>query len=88
MRLGSLFDPLLFGWSDYDGNKSPTTVVERRNMELGYRAILFICFREAYYRERVLSSSPTLPGDPNCLLFKGAHLPSGKLTTSPVRHCL
>ncbi|GBM80103.1 hypothetical protein AVEN_218269-1 [Araneus ventricosus] len=86
MRLGSIFDYQLFGWSNYDGNKFPTTDVERRNMDLGHRAILFICFRKTYYRERVLFSSPTLVGGPNCLLFKGAHLPSGKLATSPVHH--
>ncbi|GBL58757.1 hypothetical protein AVEN_68700-1 [Araneus ventricosus] len=38
--------------SNYDGNKSQTT--ERRNMGLGYRYILFVCFRKAYYRERIL----------------------------------
>ncbi|GBM23944.1 hypothetical protein AVEN_198184-1 [Araneus ventricosus] len=69
MRLGSVFDHPLFGGSNYDGNKSQTT--ERRNVGLGYRTILFACFREAYYRERVLFFSPTLPGGPNCLLFKG-----------------
>ncbi|GBN44333.1 hypothetical protein AVEN_40042-1 [Araneus ventricosus] len=46
MRLGSVFDHPLFDWSNYDGNKSQAT--ERRNMGLGYRAILF-----TYYRERV-----------------------------------
>ncbi|GBO04090.1 hypothetical protein AVEN_15691-1 [Araneus ventricosus] len=30
--------------------------------------------------------SPRFPGGPNCLLFKGAYLPSGKLATSPVRY--
>ncbi|GBL73054.1 hypothetical protein AVEN_128216-1 [Araneus ventricosus] len=50
MRLGSLFDHLLFGWSNYDVNKSPTTDVEFQNMDLGDRAILFMCFRKAYYR--------------------------------------
>ncbi|GBM00510.1 hypothetical protein AVEN_111738-1 [Araneus ventricosus] len=45
---------------------------------------LFYLF--AYYRTRVFFS-PTLPGDPNCLLFKGTHLPSDKLATSPVRQC-
>ncbi|GBN61584.1 hypothetical protein AVEN_47841-1 [Araneus ventricosus] len=87
IRSGSVFDHSLFGWSNYDGNKSQTTVVERRNMDLEYRDILFICFRKAYYRERVLFVSSTLPGGPNCFLFKGAHLPSGKLGTSPVRYC-
>ncbi|GBN07682.1 hypothetical protein AVEN_75972-1 [Araneus ventricosus] len=51
MRLGSVFYHPLFCWSNYDSNKSQTT--ERRNMGLGYRAILFVCFRKAYYRERV-----------------------------------
>ncbi|GBL76882.1 hypothetical protein AVEN_224262-1 [Araneus ventricosus] len=35
MRLASVFDHLLFGWSNYDGNKSPTTVLERRTWALG-----------------------------------------------------
>ncbi|GBM40991.1 hypothetical protein AVEN_250313-1 [Araneus ventricosus] len=35
MRLGSVIDHPLFGWSNYDGNKSPTTVVECRNTDLG-----------------------------------------------------
>ncbi|GBO00198.1 hypothetical protein AVEN_217704-1 [Araneus ventricosus] len=50
----------------------------------------FICFRKAYYRERVLllgpenslvlssSFSPTLPEGPNCLLFKGGPLAIGQ----------
>ncbi|GBM52613.1 hypothetical protein AVEN_16729-1 [Araneus ventricosus] len=88
MHLGSVFDHPLFGWSNYDGKKSPTTVLESRNMGFGYRAILFVRFRKACYRERVLFFSPTIPGGPNRLLFKGANLPSGKLATSPVRHCL
>ncbi|GBN84039.1 hypothetical protein AVEN_218041-1 [Araneus ventricosus] len=69
MRLWSVFDHPLLGLSNYDGNKSQT--LERRNMGLGYRATLFICFRKAYYREIVLFSSPTLPEGPNFLLFKG-----------------
>ncbi|GBO39811.1 hypothetical protein AVEN_226880-1 [Araneus ventricosus] len=34
MRLRSVFDHPLFVWSNYDGNKSPTTDVERRFMDL------------------------------------------------------
>ncbi|GBN57488.1 hypothetical protein AVEN_232561-1 [Araneus ventricosus] len=86
MRLGSVFDHPLFGWSNYDGNESPTMFMECRKVDRGYRAILFICFRKAFYEERVLFFSPTLPGGPNCLLFKAIHFPSGKLATSPVRH--
>ncbi|GBM21743.1 hypothetical protein AVEN_118274-1 [Araneus ventricosus] len=40
MRLGSVFDHPLFGWSNYDSNKFQTP--ERRNMGLGYR--LFYLF--------------------------------------------
>ncbi|GBN44214.1 hypothetical protein AVEN_85979-1 [Araneus ventricosus] len=40
-------------------------------MGLGYKAILFHCFRKACYRESDLFFSPTLSGVPNCLLFKG-----------------
>ncbi|GBM30174.1 hypothetical protein AVEN_134216-1 [Araneus ventricosus] len=76
----------LFGWSNYDGNKSQTT--ERRNMGLEYKAILFVCFRKAYYRERVLFLLSHTSWGPNLLLFKGSHLPSVKLATSPVHHCI
>ncbi|GBO34231.1 hypothetical protein AVEN_221119-1, partial [Araneus ventricosus] len=48
-----------------------TTAINPQSMGLGYRAILFHCFRKAYYRERYLFFSPTLSGGPNCLLFKG-----------------
>ncbi|GBM21472.1 hypothetical protein AVEN_161077-1 [Araneus ventricosus] len=48
-----------------------TTAINPQNMGLGYKAILFHCFRKAYYRERYLFFSPTLSGGPNCLLFKG-----------------
>ncbi|GBO02777.1 hypothetical protein AVEN_20827-1 [Araneus ventricosus] len=46
------------------------TAINPQNMGHGYRAILFHCFRKAYYRERDLFFSPTLSGAPNCLLFK------------------
>ncbi|GBM14270.1 hypothetical protein AVEN_128337-1 [Araneus ventricosus] len=95
MRFGSVFDHPLFGRSNYDGNKSQTT--ERRNMGLGYRDILIVFFRKAYYRERVLFFSPTLPGGPNCILFKGptCHRASwqprqsatGKLKTPEIKIC-
>ncbi|GBN69304.1 hypothetical protein AVEN_176637-1 [Araneus ventricosus] len=61
MRLESVFDHPLFGRSNYDGNKSPM-ILKRRNMDLGYRAILFICFRKAYYREKLLFSLPHFLG--------------------------
>ncbi|GBN17932.1 hypothetical protein AVEN_125329-1 [Araneus ventricosus] len=48
-----------------------TTAINLQNMGLGYRAILFHCFRKAYYRERDLFFSPTLSVALNCLLFKG-----------------
>ncbi|GBM60014.1 hypothetical protein AVEN_147581-1 [Araneus ventricosus] len=35
MLLESVFDHPLFGWSNYDDNKSPTTVLERRTWALG-----------------------------------------------------
>ncbi|GBM52468.1 hypothetical protein AVEN_36319-1 [Araneus ventricosus] len=63
-HLGSVFDHPLFSWSNYDSNKSPTTDVKCQNMDLGYRAILFICFRKAYYREKVNFFYPTLSRDP------------------------
>ncbi|GBM31795.1 hypothetical protein AVEN_166901-1 [Araneus ventricosus] len=45
-----------------------------------------ISFRKACYREKLpFFLSHTFWG-PNCLMFKGAHLPSGKLATSPVHH--
>ncbi|GBL93957.1 hypothetical protein AVEN_76684-1 [Araneus ventricosus] len=81
MRLWSVFDHL-FGWSNYGGNKSPTTDVERRNMDLGYRAILFALEKLTKEKEFFFF----FPGSSNCVLFKGAHLTSGKLATSPVRH--
>ncbi|GBO27099.1 hypothetical protein AVEN_267381-1 [Araneus ventricosus] len=87
MRLGSVFNHPLFGWSNYDGNKSSMTDVERRNMDLGYKDILFICFRKAYYRERVLFFSLPHFLEPKLSTVKGDHLPSGKRATSPVRHC-
>ncbi|GBN35211.1 hypothetical protein AVEN_155175-1 [Araneus ventricosus] len=46
----------------------------------------FICFRKAYYRERVLFSLPHFLGTQIVFCLRGAHLPSGKLATSPVRH--
>ncbi|GBM25687.1 hypothetical protein AVEN_207459-1 [Araneus ventricosus] len=50
--LGRYSTTRCFGWWNYGGNKSQTT--ECRNMGLGYRAILFVCFRKAHYREKVL----------------------------------
>ncbi|GBN36686.1 hypothetical protein AVEN_51272-1 [Araneus ventricosus] len=65
-----------------------TTAINPQRLLWNAETRAFICFSKAYYRERVLFFSPTLPGGPNCLLFKGAHLPLGELATLPVRHCL
>ncbi|GBN51060.1 hypothetical protein AVEN_248938-1 [Araneus ventricosus] len=48
-----------------------TTAINPKKKGLGYRSILFHCFRKAYYRERDLFFSPTLSGGPNFLPFKG-----------------
>ncbi|GBL92178.1 hypothetical protein AVEN_5650-1 [Araneus ventricosus] len=52
----------VLGWYSTTRCSAGSTVVERRNTDLENRTILFICFRKAYYRERVLFFSPTLPG--------------------------
>ncbi|GBN52251.1 hypothetical protein AVEN_141891-1 [Araneus ventricosus] len=71
-------------WSNYDGNKSQTT--ERQIMGLGYRAILFVCFRKAYYRERVSFSLPHFLGAQIVFCLRGplAIGQAGNLASPPL----
>ncbi|GBL97473.1 hypothetical protein AVEN_162937-1 [Araneus ventricosus] len=55
MRLGTVFDHPLFGWSNYDGNKSPTTVLEAETWTLG-TGLFYLSFSFVFhlYAEMVL----------------------------------
>ncbi|GBN44403.1 hypothetical protein AVEN_70284-1 [Araneus ventricosus] len=64
MHLGSVFDHPNRGWSNYDGNKSPTTVLERRNLDFG-TGLFYLSFSFVFYlyAERVLyNRKPYLVG--------------------------
>ncbi|GBN25407.1 hypothetical protein AVEN_123058-1 [Araneus ventricosus] len=55
-----------------------TTAINPQRLLWNAETRIFICFRKAYYRARILLFfSPTFPGGP---------LAIGKLATSPVRH--
>ncbi|GBL93949.1 hypothetical protein AVEN_76680-1 [Araneus ventricosus] len=75
MRLGSVFDHPLFGWSNYDGNKSSTTVLERRNRALGAELFHLFALEKLTKEKKLFFPLPHFLGGPNCLLFKGTHLP-------------
>ncbi|GBM85847.1 hypothetical protein AVEN_37494-1 [Araneus ventricosus] len=63
-----------------------TTAINPQNMGLGYRAILFHCFRKAYYRERDPFSLPHFLGAQIVFCLRGplAFGQAGNLASPPL----